>query len=109
MLQRHDLAAEKDLAHRLRPPVIQPVEGADKAEGGNRPDHGGNFPVAQPVQQVLGPGKKRLGDNGQGSAGFQGGINVFDGYVKIKGRLVSDNIIVINVKDVGEIIDKIND
>src|SRR5699024_11499615 len=43
VLCRHHLAAEKNLPHRIRLAVVQSVEGADEAQGRNRPDHGGDI------------------------------------------------------------------
>ena len=93
MLERHHLAAEEHLAHRIRGAVVQTVEGADKAQGGYRPDEGGDLVLTQKVQQLLRPGKEPPGNHNQGGLSLQGSVDILDRDIKIKGSLIADAVI----------------
>ena len=109
VLHGHGLAAEQHLVYRLRHFIIQPVEGGYQTQSRHRPDHGGDFPVTQVVQQLGGLGEQGFRDDFQPCAGTDGGVNVLDGHVEVKGRLIADDVLFGDGEQLGEMTDKVDD
>ena len=108
MLLRHDLPAEQHPPHRLRHPVVQPVEGGDQAQGRHGPGEAGHLSVTQPVQQFLGPGEELLGHHRELCPGFQHGVQVLHRHVKVKGGLVGQDVRVVHAETVHEGVDEVD-
>ena len=106
-LQGHDLSGVEDPLHRLRGPVVQGVEAGDQAQGRHGPDHGGGSGVAEEVDKLGGQGEEPPGHHRQTGSGLQGGINILDGYVEVKGSLVGDHIGTVDAKQGHEAVQKI--
>ena len=109
MLYRHDLPAEENLIQMRGHAVGKAFQGGDDAQGGNSPYGRGDFPVTQVVQKAGGDGKQFLWNDLQCGSCFKGRVDVLYGYVKVKGRLVADDIILCYMEQVRKMPDKIND
>lgn len=89
--------------------VGKAFQGGNDAQGGDGPDGRGDFPVAQVVQKARGDGKQFLGNDFQRSSGLKGGVDVLYRYIKVKRRLIADDIILCDMEQVRKMLDEVND
>ena len=61
----------------------------------------------QEVQQLLGLGEQGTGHQNQGGPGSQGGVDVLHRYVKVKGSLVGNDVLLGDGEDGAEVVNKI--
>ena len=107
MLDGHDLAAEKNLAHGGRHAVAEAVHDGDKAHGADSPDQRGDGVVGQVVHQLGRLAEIGPGDDLHLGPGVKGGVQVLDRDVKIKGGLVAEDIVAVDAKNTGKLRDEI--
>ena len=108
VLDGHHLAGEHDGAQRRRNPVIQRVHRGDEAQRGHRPHQHRGPAVAQKVHELRRLGEVSGGDDLHRRAGEDAGVDVLDGDVEVKRRLIGQHVALSDAEDFGEAGDEID-
>ena len=109
MFHRHSLPAEQDFIYLIGYPVSKSFQLCHHAQGGNRPDQSRDTLLAQIIDKLNRNGEIPLRYDHQRSAHAKRRIDVLNGNVEIKRRLISDDILSGDSEQIRKNTDKIDD
>lgn len=98
MFDRHDFAGKEDRAKRRRRFVGQRVHRRQEAQRADRPDHQRRAAVAEEIHQLCRVGEIRRRHDFHARPREQAAVNILDGYVEVKRRLIGQHVIFRNGK-----------
>ena len=93
VLDRHDLARKEDRAQRRRGFIGQRVHRRQEAERADRPDHQRHAAVAEEIHQLCRVGEIRRRHDFHARPREQAAVNILDGYVEVKRRLIGQHVL----------------